>query len=245
MIAMLGMYDMPALQSANDRFWEAIRDALGYGPTHLDRAIDVWDAWQSPDLVLAQTCGYPYRARLHGLVQLIGTPDYGLPGCPAGYYRSEIVVRVDDPRDTISAFDGARFAYNEPLSQSGWAAPMVHIGAQARFSELHQTGSHADSMRAVANGQADLAGIDSLTWALLQEQGNAPPALRVLESTAPTPGLPYITAEDHNAAEITKAVRTAIDRLSSADRDALHLKALVEIPPDDYLAIPTPPAPVR
>jgi len=29
MIAMLGMYDMPALHSANDRFWALIRAHLG------------------------------------------------------------------------------------------------------------------------------------------------------------------------------------------------------------------------
>ncbi len=243
MKAMLGMYDMPAVQSANDRFWQAIRAALGHGPHDLTRDEDVWDVWRSPDLLLAQTCGYPYRAKLHGSVHLVGTPDYGLPGCPPGYYRSELVVRADDPRETVSAFDGARFAFNEPLSQSGWAAPMIHIGAQAGFSELLRTGGHANSLRAVADGQADIAGIDGLTWAMLQEQGCTTANLRVLDSTIPTPGLPYITALTQHPEEIAQAVRTAIGDLSAPDREALHLEGLIQIPPDAYLAIPTPPPP--
>ena len=35
MIAALGMYDPPALRAANDRYWQAIRNHLGHGPTAL------------------------------------------------------------------------------------------------------------------------------------------------------------------------------------------------------------------
>ncbi|MCX8955299.1 hypothetical protein OU790_17900, partial [Ruegeria sp. NA] len=73
MIAMLGMYDMPEVQAANDRFWGLIRAHLGYGPEQLTRDADVWQVWLDPELVLAQTCGMPYRTRLHGRVQLVGT----------------------------------------------------------------------------------------------------------------------------------------------------------------------------
>ena len=74
MIAMLGMYDMPAIQPANDRFWQAIRAHLGHGPETLTRDRDYWEMWQSPDLLLGQTCGLPYRSRLHGRVARIATP---------------------------------------------------------------------------------------------------------------------------------------------------------------------------
>jgi hypothetical protein len=64
MIAALPMYDRPETAGANDRFWESVRDHLGYGPMTLTRGRDHWDIWQSPDLVLAQTCGLPFRAKL-------------------------------------------------------------------------------------------------------------------------------------------------------------------------------------
>ena len=79
MIAHLGMYAVPA---ANEALWMQTRCALGYGPDRLTQSDDFWQIWQDPDLLFSQTCGYPFRARLHKQVQLIGTPDYGLPGCP-------------------------------------------------------------------------------------------------------------------------------------------------------------------
>ena len=35
-----------------------------------------------------------------------------LPETPPGQYHSALVVRVDDPRDTLAAFDGATIAIN-------------------------------------------------------------------------------------------------------------------------------------
>lgn len=243
MTAMLGMYDMPALQAANDRFWSLIRTELGTGPDRLDRDRDVWEIWQDPALVLAQTCGMPFRTRLHQTVQLVGTPDYGLPGCPPGHYCSVFVARAGDDRD-LAALAGGTFAYNEALSQSGWAAPLNHLLALGlRPEHLHQTGAHALSARAVADESADLAALDALTWELLREHTDLGGLLHEVARTAPTPTLPYITAPGRNAAAIARAVRAAIANLVPADRATLHLRGLVDIPAGAYLAVPNPPAP--
>lgn len=246
MIASLPMYDIPPLQAANDRFWHAIRAELGQGPEQLARGGDLWEQWLSPDLILSQTCGYPFRARLHGKVTLVGTPDYALPGCPPGFYNSVMIARADDRREGFAAFEGARFAFNEPLSQSGWAGPQVFARAQdVRFGPLVQTGGHALSVRAVAEGQADIAGIDALTWALLREHDPMTHSLREVARTTPTPVLPYITAQGRDAARLFSAIEGAIAALDSGDRALLHLNGLVEIPADTYLAVPNPPAPEK
>ncbi len=249
MIAALGMYDLGPLQDANDRLWAAIRDGLrAHGvaaPEALVRgAAAYWDGWHSPDLVLSQTCGYPYRARLHGTVTLIGTPDYGLEGCPPGYYRSVFVARRDDPRADLAAFSGARFAYNEPLSQSGWAAPQTHAAAVGvHLPPAVQTGAHRLSALAVAEGQADLAAIDALTWELLVEHDPFTVGLKVVGQTTPTPGLPLIAALGADRSATFAAVAQAIAGLSAADRALLHLRGIVAIAAADYLAVPIPPAP--
>lgn len=244
MIAALGMYDMAPVQPANDRFWAAIRAHLGYGPDRLSRDAGPWEVWQSPDLLLAQTCGMPYRTRLHGRVTLVGTPDYQLPGCPPGYYNSVLVVRADAPGDEPADFAGGIFAYNEALSQSGWAAPMTHLGGLGvGFSSHLETGAHAASALAVAEGRADIAGLDVLTWALLQDHDPVAARLRVIARTTPTPALPYITATGRDPAPIAAALRCAIVGLTPADRAALHLHGLEEISADTYLAVPTPAAP--
>ncbi|MFT5343484.1 MAG: ABC-type phosphate/phosphonate transport system substrate-binding protein [Paracoccaceae bacterium] len=244
MIAMLGMYDIPALQDANDRFWQLIREHLGHGPARLSRDRDYWEMWQSPDLLLGQTCSLPYRTRLHGTVGLIGTPDYGLPDCPPGFYQSVFVVNADADGETLADFSDGTFAYNESASQSGWSGPTTHLrAANIHFDSLLETGAHVISAQAVAEGRADIAGLDALTWSLIQEHGSVANRLRVITKTTPTPGLPYITAKSRDVAALTRAVRSAIDALTPQDRDLLHLKGLVSIDPASYLAIPNPPAP--
>lgn len=249
MIASLGMYDFGAAQAANDRLWALIRRGLrGRGfeaPEWLTRGEHAyWDAWQSPDLVLSQTCGYPFRARLHGKVTYVGTPDYGVEGCAPGYYRSVFVVRADDPRQMLTDFDGARFAYNEPLSQSGWAAPQTHAARLGlRLPPVLQTGGHRLSAKAVAEGRADIAALDAVTFQLMQGHDPAAARLRVIALTDPTPGLPYITAPGRNPAPIFDAVGEAIAALAPADRTALRLRGFVRLPVADYLAVPNPPPP--
>ncbi len=243
MTAQLGMYDMPGLHGANDRFWDLIRRNLGRGPDRLARDRDAWDVWLDPDLVLAQTCGMPYRTRLVGKVQLVGTPDYGLTDCPPGHYRSIFVARIDDDRSLAELCAGT-FAFNETLSQSGWAAPATHLAARGlSAAQLKQTGAHAASARAVAEGDADFAALDALTWLLLQDHTDLGPRLREVGQTAPTPGLPLITARHNDPAPIAQAVRAAITDLPESDRAALRLRGLTDISTAMYRAVPTPPMP--
>jgi len=241
MIAMLGMYDMPAIQGANDRYWQAIRARLGHGPAYLTRDMDYLEMWESPDLVLGQTCGLPYRAQLFGKVAKIATPDYGLEGCPPGYYRSNIVVRASEADRPLHAFCGTRFAFNENMSQSGWAGPLMHLSAAGlTIHQAFATGAHVNSAHAIAEGRADIAGIDALTWALLQEHDPVTAELRVIDTTSPVPGLPYITALSNDPVPMAAAIEAAIGDLAPEDRAALHLKGLVQIGDDDYRAVPTP-----
>ena len=243
MIAALTMYERPEVADANDRFWTAIRSILGDGPKTLTRDMDLWEIWQSPDLLLAQTCGYPYRARLHGHVTLIGTPDYGVPGCAAGYYNSLFITRTSDPRQTLRDFGSATFAYNEPMSQSGWAAPMTHMAERnLGFASHLQSGAHLESARMVARKDADIAAIDAVTWAMIQQYDECAKDLHVIARSTPTPGLPYIAAKGADRGKLFCAINAAISGLPRATREALHLKGLVDIPAAEYLAIPTPDA---
>lgn len=248
-VAVLDMYDPAPLRAANDRLWARVRDGLRArglaAPDSLTRgAQGPWPAWTAPGLVLGQTCGFPYRARLHGAVTLIATPDHRLPGCPPGHYRSIYVVRADDRRAALAEFDGARLAYNEAMSQSGWAAPMNDCAARGLALRAGpETGSHLASAQAVAEGRADLAAIDAVTWAILTQNALDPPGLRVLDATAPTPALPYIAAAGADAAATRAALSEAVADLAPADRAALHLHGLVHLEAAAYLAVPTPPPP--
>lgn len=240
MIASLPMYDTAATRAANDRFWHAIRSRLGKGPAALDRNTDPHVQWLAADLILSQTCSLPYRTELKGKVRLVGTPDYGVKGCPPGYYNSCVVVRREDARRELRQYHSARLARNDIRSQSGWAALEQELAERVFGFSFEKnaldTGAHAASAQAVAQGEADLAAIDAVTWALLCRDDRAlTQELRVLETTKPKPGLPLITsmAEDPNV--IFKAVATAITDLTPADRQVLMVKGLTSIPESEYL----------
>jgi len=245
MIASLAMYDRPETASATDRLWQAIRKRLRAAgidaPQTLNRTTPFLETWQRDDLVFSQTCGRPFRLLLHDKVTLVGTPDYGHQGCPPGYYRSAFIVRARDPKTAITDFHHARFAYNETLSQSGWAAPQCHVAAQGfQFNTTIKTGGHVNSARAVAENEADIAAIDALSWDLIKRYEGFSLDLRVLGWTSPTPGLPYITSTALLQDIIFNAVSGAIDSLDLNDRRTLRLKGLVKIPAADYLAVPNP-----
>ncbi|MEL7132598.1 MAG: PhnD/SsuA/transferrin family substrate-binding protein [Pseudomonadota bacterium] len=243
MIASLGMYDMPHLRGAHDRLWAGVRDALGYGPEHLTRDGDTWTEWQSPDLLLAQTCGLPYRARLHGKVTLVGTPDYDLPDCPPGHYFSYLVRRSEDARPLKTLVKEGVTAFNDRLSQSGWAALVDHLNSHMP-TRTTQTFGHVASIDAVRNHEADVAAIDALTY-ILWAGAHPLPSVEIdaFDRTRPTPALPYITARNRDPEPLAHALETAIADLSDADRRLLRLNGLVYIPASEYLSIPIPPAP--
>lgn len=248
MIASFPMYDWPMTEAAHDRLWRGIRDRLRAAgiavPDGLTRNASIWDMWESADLVLSQTCGMPYRTRLHGQVNLVATPDYGLPDAPEGYYYSQFVVRADVAGD-LPDFIDLTLAINGQDSQSGWAAPQNHVAKIGRrFTKTLHTGAHRESARAVAEGRADIASIDAVTWIYYQRHFPTEAAkLRVLGHTDPTPGLPYITARARPPAPLATAAAAAIADMDTADRALLGLKGLAYIPTSAYLAVPTPPAP--
>ncbi|MFN4156039.1 MAG: phosphate/phosphite/phosphonate ABC transporter substrate-binding protein [Paracoccaceae bacterium] len=251
MIASLGMYDLPGMTAANDALWSHIRDgwrARGLvAPDALTRDEQAyWPAWESPALLLSQTCGLPFRARLHQGVALVGTPDYGVEGCAPGYYRSVLIARSNDPRQTEAEFSTARLAINEPLSQSGWAAIHQHFQTLGlALPPALETGGHHASALAVAEGRADFAAIDAVTWMLLTRHEGFTRHLRVFAQTCPTPGLPLITAQAGQAETLFAAVTEAIRALSDTQRDMLCLRGLARIEAGAYLALPIPPAPAQ
>ena len=245
-LAALPMYDWPEVTDATDRLWAALRDALRAegiaAPEALARDIGLMAGWTDPGLVLGQTCGLPYVRELAGRVALIGAADYGVEGCAPGWYRSAVVVRADDPRETLDAFRGARLAVNGRDSQSGYGAILHHAAPLARdgrfFGGVAVTGAHAASVPSVADGSADIAAIDLVSWRLCRRYLAEAGRLRVLLLTDPTPGLPYIAAAGRRRRPIPQGHRRGASRsLDSDTRETLGIVGFVPLEPADYAVI--------
>ncbi len=249
MIACLPMYDWPEERAGIDALWSHLRDSLRdsgiASPDQLTRGEDLWALWEDPGLVLGQTCSLPYRERLARTAQVVGTLDYGLEGVQAGHYASALVVRADDPRAMLTEFAGATLALNGFDSQSGWVA--AHAAARLAgigFRRFHHTGAHRESARRVAEGVADIAAVDAVTWRLIQRHApDLAGALRVLCLSPSSPSLPLITAKDQPADRIATAVARAIKTLPPKISDATGVIGFHPMHADDYMAVPTPPLP--
>ena len=243
-IASLPMYDLPELQAATDALWSALAARVPHAPKMLTRAANLEKIWADPDLLLAQTCGYPLVTSLAGKVALLATPCYDATGCEGPAYRSAIITHVEEPANTLSALRGKICAINSADSNSGMnllraeIAPLVHNGEKF-FARIVTTGSHASSVEAVADGHADVAAIDCVTWALLQDR--RPTALReihLLGWTQSTPGLPLITSlrtDEPTRRALIEALHDIIaDPALAQIRTALRLERFIELPLPAY-----------
>jgi len=245
MIASLPMYDWPEVRAETDKFWVLIRDAFRDAgipaPDQLSRTAEISQQWHADDLLLSQTCGLPYRLRLHDKVKLVGVPDHRLPDTLPGHYYSVVIVRAAVAGD-LQDFRNAKLAYNAGDSQSGWAAPQLLATAHGfQFQNTVSSGAHRDSARAVATGHADIAALDVNSWHLVQRfMPEIAGRLRVLTNTAATPALPYICAPMHSATLASGAIRSAIVALDRPSREALGIHGIVPIKDDEYLRLPTP-----
>lgn len=246
MIAALPMYDRPENAAAHDALWALIRDGLRArgidAPDALDRATSYDAGWGRDDLVLGQICNLPYRARFRDRVTAIGAADHDLPDCPPGHYHSIWILRADDPAaDPLTR--AGRFAYNDGLSHSGWGAPWAAAAARdVRLTPHLRTGGHAESLRAVAEGRADLAAIDAITWRNLARWSPHAGAVRVAGRTGTAPGMTFIAAGHVDPAPRLAAIAEAIAALPQPERDILGLRGIVALPQSAY-DLPFPPDP--
>jgi len=230
-VAALPMYDLPELEAANDALWSALAERLRAAgvartPPTLTRGRPLGPLWSDPRLLLAQTCGYPYIVGLRGWVRLVGTPRYRAAGCEGPFHRSAVLVRSGDRAQSLDEMRGRRLALNEATSNTGMNLLRAEIapiaGGSSFFSNVILTGSHADSVVAVANGVADTASIDGVTWALMQRlRSKLTDQLRVLAWTSQSPGLPLITGRLTDLATF-QAMRTALE-------DVVHDSALASV----------------
>lgn len=194
--------------------------------------LDLATLWRHPKLLLGQTCWGPMKAtRLADHVHVVSQPDYSdMPGGLGTSYSSAIVARgtgpgVLPPQDgrahlPLDQIARGRLAFNERHSLSGFIAlseDLSNAGAKLLDTDrLVETSGHRNSIRAVADGRADLAAIDCRSWALAQRFEPAAAGLTVVGWTRRRLGLPYIASRSFDQ-NILDALREAL-RADGLDR---------------------------
>jgi ABC-type phosphate/phosphonate transport system substrate-binding protein len=225
-VAAYTMYGFEWLRPDVRAFWSALagrlKDAGMDGvPARLSWQISEHELWHAPNLVFGQTCGYPLMKGLTGPVRLVATPTYAAPFVEGAMYRSLVIVGKGAGFTSLAQLKGKAAAINKPSSHSGYNAfrrlmadyvrqcmPEAFAGPERAgsirfFSHVVTSGSHLESIRAVATGKADVAAIDAVSFHLISRQmPELTGAVRVLTTTLPAPGLPFITAATRTDAEL-------------------------------------------
>lgn len=248
-LASIAMYVAPPpLAEATSLLWSFLRNRLVTAglagvPDTLDQQIAYDEAWLRPDLLLSQTCGYPYVKHLRGRVRLVATPVYSHPGCSGPLMRSFIIARRDAGIRKLEDLRGRIAAINSPDSNSGtnlFRAAIAPLAAgRPFFADVVRTGSHGASIDAIARGVADCAAIDCITFANIRRFDPARvAAVNIIGETPAGPGLPFITegnASDRQVGLLREALAAAIDEASLAPAcETLGLVDVVVLSDADY-----------
>lgn len=245
------MYDLPAVKAATNAWWGGLarafrREGIAGVPDMLSRGPSVRDLWTDRQLLFSQTCGYPLIHELRDQVALVATPCYSAPGCSGADYCSVIIVPVDSEAKELGDLRGKTCAVNRRDSHSGYNVLRALIAPLALgerfFQSVTITGNHPSSLRLVADGAADVAAIDCVTYALLaRDEPETVARTRILCLTPPAPGLPYVTARrapDDLVKRLRNGLQSAFDDPDLYEsREALLLSGFQVLPLSEYQRI--------
>jgi phosphonate transport system substrate-binding protein len=106
-------------------------------------------------------------------------------------YFSDVIVHVDSPFRSFLDLRGKTWAYNEPLSHSGYGITRYHLVTLGEvdgfFGEVVEAGFHREAIRMVADEEVDGSAIDSQVLAIeLRDHAELAEAIRVVETLGPS-----------------------------------------------------------
>lgn len=106
-------------------------------------------------------------------------------------YFSDVIVHVDSGIETFADLRGRSWAYNEPLSQSGYGITRFHLVSIGEtdgfFGEVIEAGFHETAIRMVVDGGVDGAAIDSQVLAIeMRDHPDLAQSIRVIDALGPS-----------------------------------------------------------
>ena len=242
-VAALTMYVEPAeVRAAYRQLADAVARRLDVELAPVPE--DLPTLWSHPDLLLAQTCGYPWATRLRGQVRLVAAPRYGFEGCAGAEHCAFILVPETLEAESLADLRGKRVALNGLDSNTGMnllrhaVAPLAERGRF--FGEVIVSESHANSLALLQQGHADVAAVDAVTYGYLQRaEPERVAGLRLLQRTRMSPTLPFVTAASRSDAEVD-ALRAALNDSLAADPELggiLAIEGITAVDEATYLPL--------
>ena len=183
------------------QFLDYVQSKLGTKVYYVDREdyAEINEMLRTRQLDAAFVCSGPYAdGHAEFALELLAAPQaYG-----STVYYSYIIVAKDDPVRSFKELRGKRFAFTDPLSNTGKLVPtfmLAHLGEtpESYFSGIIYTKAHDKSIKAVAMGIVDAAAVDSLIWEYLNKSNpEFTSKTRILEKSPPYAIPPVVVPHD-------------------------------------------------
>lgn len=158
-------------------------------------------------------------------------------------YFSDVIVHEDSGISTFPDLRGRSWAYNEPLSQSGYGITRYHLVSLGEtdgfFGKVIEAGFHEVAIRMVRDGEVDGAAIDSQVLAIeMRENPELADSLRVIASLGPSTIQPVAVSKrfDQTFRSNVRDVLTGL-HLEESNRELLDfglVDRFTSVTPDDY-----------
>lgn len=192
---------------------------------------DSEDALLSPDLLLGHTCGYPFVTKLHRTHALVCVPEFDIEGCSGIHSSSWIVADSSHPGETLNDFLNSTATFNNRNSNSGMNVFRYEVSKIANgapfFRQTLLSGSHLTSIQNIAQGHADIATIDAVTWHFAEVQNLFEMSkLKIIGQTTRTPALPFVKPDsiELDQSTLTQAVNSCLQALPQDIRSFLRIR---------------------
>jgi ABC-type phosphate/phosphonate transport system substrate-binding protein len=106
-------------------------------------------------------------------------------------YFSDVIVHRDSPFASFLDLRGRSWAYNEPLSHSGYGITRYHLveigETHGFFGEVIEAGFHEESIRMVAESEVDASAIDSQVLSVaMRDEPSLARSLRIIDALGPS-----------------------------------------------------------
>ena len=201
---------------------------------------------REPNLFFGHTCGYPLMSHLKDYVTPFCVPIFDVSGTEGKLYSSRIIVADNSTIETLAECEGKIAAINNSDSNSGMNV-FRHAVAQCNhsgrfFSTVTESGSHLQSLEAVASGAVDVAAIDCVSYQLIADQW--PELIKQVRSIAfsiKTTGLPYVLPNSNLAetdtGQLLEQLNSALGSGPESIRERLYLRRFEAVGFDDYQVI--------
>lgn len=162
-------------------------------------------------------------------------------------YHSVLIVPADSPATGMADLRGMVFAFTDPLSNTGrnyptWLVSQLGETPETFFARTFYTYSHDDAIRAVSDGLADGAAVDSLVYDYaLSRDPSLNDRVRVIH-TSPAFGMPPVVVGPNARPQLKAELETlflaiADDPLGEEPLHAIGVERFVQIDDTAYESV--------